>query len=237
MLGSNRNERDEYLRIGGFNKLTTQDFPGNLACIIFTTGCNFNCDYCYNRDLVESKAPEIDQDEIFSYLEKRKNMLDGVVISGGEPTIWNDLIPFIEKIREYGFKIKLDTNGYRPEVLKEIVDRRLVDYIAMDIKAIFNKYFKVINTKINTDKILESIDIIKKSKINHEFRTTLIKGVHSKEDLDKMVSLVDGDPYYLQNFRMEDTVIDKKMEGFTEEELKDIKEYFKGKSNVTVRYV
>ena len=225
------------MRIGGFNKLTTQDFPGNLACIIFTSGCNFNCDYCYNRDLVESKAPEIDQDEIFSYLEKRKNMLDGVVISGGEPTIWNDLIPFIEKIREYGFKIKLDTNGYRPEVLKEIVDRRLVDYIAMEIKEIFNKYFKVINKKINTDKILESIDIIKKSKINHEFRTTLIKGVHSKEDLDKMVSLVDGDPYYLQNFRMEDTVIDKKMEGFTEEELKDIKEYFKGKSNVTVRYV
>ena len=225
------------MRIGGFNKLTTQDFPGNLACIIFTSGCNFDCDYCYNRDLVESKAPEIDQDEIFSYLEKRKDMLDGVVISGGEPTIWDDLIPFIEKIREYGFKVKLDTNGYRPEVLKEIIDRKLVDYIAMDIKAIFNEYFKVIKKNIDTDKLLESIELIKKSNIDHEFRTTIIKGMHTIEDLEKMINLVDGDPYYLQNFRMEDTVKAKKMEGFTEEELKDIKEYFKGKSNVTVRYV
>lgn len=225
------------MRIGGFNKLTTQDFPGNLACIIFTSGCNFNCDYCYNRDLVESKAPEIDQDEIFSYLEKRKNMIDGVVISGGEPTIWDDLIPFIEKIREYGFKVKLDTNGYRPEVLKEIINRKLVDYIAMDIKAIFNEYFKVIKKDIDTNKILESIELIKKSNIDHEFRTTIIKGIHTIEDLEKMINLVDGDPYYLQNFRMEETVKAKKMEGFTEEELKDIKEYFKGKSNVTVRYV
>lgn len=225
------------MRIGGFNKLTTQDFPGNLACIIFTSGCNFNCDYCYNRDLVESKAPEIDQDEIFSYLEKRKNMLDGVVISGGEPTIWDDLIPFIEKIREYGFKVKLDTNGYRPEVLKEIINRKLVDYIAMDIKAIFNEYFKVIKKDIDTNKILESIELIKKSNVDHEFRTTIIKGIHTIEDLEKMINLVDGDPYYLQNFRMEETVKAKKMEGFTEEELKDIKEYFKGKSNVTVRYV
>ena len=107
----------------------------------------------------------------------------------------------------------------------------------MDIKAIFNEYFKVINKKIDTDKILQSIEIIKKSKIDHEFRTTIIKGIHTIKDLDKMANLVDGDPYYLQNFRMEDTVKDKKMEGFTEEELKDIKEYFKGKSNVTVRYV
>ena len=225
------------MRIGGFNKLTTQDFPGNLACIIFTSGCNFNCEYCYNRDLVESKAPEIDQDEIFSYLEERKNMLDGVVISGGEPTIWDDLIPFIKKIREYGFKVKLDTNGYRPEVLKEIIDNKLVDYIAMDIKAIFNEYFKVIKKDIDTDKLLESIELIKKSNIDHEFRTTIIKGIHTIEDLEKMIDLVDGDPYYLQNFRMEDTVKAKKMEGFTEEELKNIKEYFKGKSNVTVRNV
>ena len=225
------------MRIGGFNKLTTQDFPGNLACIIFTSGCNFNCDYCYNRDLVESKAPEIKEEEIFSYLEERKSMLDGVVISGGEPTIWDDLIPFIKKIREYGFKVKLDTNGYRPEVLKEIIDNKLVDYIAMDIKAIFNEYFKVIKKNIDTDKLLESIELIKKSNIDHEFRTTIIKGIHTIEDLEKMINLVDGDPYFLQNFRMEDTVKAKKMEGFTEEELKNIKEYFKGKSNVTVRYV
>jgi len=225
------------LRIGGFNKLTTQDFPGNLACIIFLSGCNFNCDYCYNRDLVESKAPEIKEEEIFSYLDKRKGMLDGVVISGGEATIWDDLIPFIERIREYKLKIKLDTNGYRPEVIKELIERGLVDYIAMDIKAIFNNYYKVINKKIDTDKIKESIKIIKKSKIDHEFRTTLIKGMHTIEDLDKMVDLIDDSPYYFQNFRMEEPVKDKKIEGFSDEELLELKKHFKKKSNVTVRYV
>jgi len=225
------------MRIGGFNKLTTQDFPGNLACIIFTNGCNFDCDYCYNRDLVESHAPEISEEEIFSYLNQRKNMLDGVVISGGEPTIWNDLIPFMEKIKELGLKIKLDTNGYRPEVLKEILDKNLVDYIAMDIKALFNEYYKIVNRKLDTDKLIESINLIKKSKVDHEFRTTIIKGFHTIEDLDKIVEVVDGSPYYLQNFRMEDTVINKKLFGFSEEELKGIQEHFKDKPSVTVRYV
>ncbi len=225
------------MKIGGLNKLTTQDFPGNLACIIFTSGCNFNCDYCYNRDLVESNTADISLDEVFSYLEERKNMLDGVVISGGEPTIWNDLIPFIERIKEYGFKIKLDTNGYKPEVLKEIIDKNLVDYIAMDIKAVFNNYYKIINKKIDTNKIIESIKLINESKIDHEFRTTIIKGMHTKEDLDKIVKLVNGSPYYLQNFKMEDTVINKKMEGFTEDELNDLKNHFKNKPNVTVRYI
>lgn len=225
------------MKIGGFNKLTTQDFPGNLACIIFTSGCNFNCDYCYNRDLVESSTDEISKEEIFSYLNSRKKMLDGIVISGGEPTIWNDLIPFIEELKQFGLKIKLDTNGYKPEVLKELIDKKLVDYIAMDIKAIFNEYYKVINKKIDAEKIKESIKLIRESKIDHEFRTTIIRGMHTKDDLSKMVSLVNGSPYYLQNFQMEDTVINKKMEGFTEEELNDLKDYFKDKPNVTVRYI
>ena len=225
------------MRIGGFNKLTTQDFPGNLACIIFTNGCNFDCDYCYNRDLVESHAPEISEEEIFSYLNQRKNMLDGVVISGGEPTIWNDLIPFMEKIKGLGLKIKLDTNGYRPELLKEILDKNLVDYIAMDIKTLFNEYYKIVNRKLDTDKLIESINLIKKSKVDHEFRTTIIKGFHTIEDLDKIVEVIDGSPYYLQNFRMEDTVINKKLFGFSEEELKGIQEHFKDKPSVTVRYV
>ncbi|MBR4830562.1 MAG: anaerobic ribonucleoside-triphosphate reductase activating protein [Bacilli bacterium] len=225
------------MKIGGFNKLTTQDFPGNLACIIFTNGCNFDCSYCYNRDLVDNKAEEISEEEIFSYLNQRKKMLDGVVISGGEPTIWNDLIPFMEKVKELGLKIKLDTNGYRPDVLKEIIDKNLVDYIAMDIKTLFNEYYKIINKKIDTDKLIESIKLIKASKVDHEFRTTIIKGFHTVEDLDKIVDVIDGSPYYLQNFRMEDTVNDKKLFGFTEEELNEIKEHFKNKPSVTVRYV
>ena len=225
------------MRIGGFNKLTTQDFPGNLACIIFTSGCNFDCSYCYNRDLVESNAAEIKEEDIFDYLNQRKSMLDGVVISGGEPTIWSDLIPFMKRIKEYGFNIKLDTNGYKPEVLKEIIDNNLVDYIAMDIKAVFNDYYKIINKRINTDKLIESINLIKKSNVEHEFRTTIIKGMHTIKDLDSIVKLVGDSPYYLQNFRMEDPVINKKLDGFTEEELKGIKEHFKDKPSVTVRYV
>ena len=107
------------MKIGGLNKLTTQDFPEHLACIIFTKGCNFNCSYCYNRDLVDNKAETIDEDYVMAYLYKRRKILDGVVISGGEPTIWDDLIPFIKKVKEFKLDIKLDTNGYNPTMLKK----------------------------------------------------------------------------------------------------------------------
>ena len=225
------------MKIGGLNKLTTQDFPEHLACIIFTKGCNFNCSYCYNRDLVDNKAETIDEDYVMAYLYKRRKILDGVVISGGEPTIWDDLIPFIKKIKEFKLDIKLDTNGYNPTMLKEILDNNLVDYIAMDIKAIPDKYMKVINKKIDFNKILESIDLIKKSNIKYEFRTTIMKGVHDKKDIIKILKLIGDSKLYLQNFQCTDVVKDKNIKSFSRDELLKLKEELKEYPNVIVRYV
>lgn len=225
------------MKIGGLNKLTTQDFPEHLACIIFTKGCNFNCSYCYNRDLVDNKAETIDEDYVMAYLYKRRKILDGVVISGGEPTIWDDLIPFIKKIKEFKLDIKLDTNGYNPAMLKEILDNNLVDYIAMDIKAIPDKYMKVINKKIDFNKILESIDLIKKSNIKYEFRTTIMKDVHDKKDIIKILKLIGDSKLYLQNFQYTDVVKDKNIKSFSRDELLKLKEELKEYPNVIVRYV
>jgi len=225
------------MKIGGLNKLTTQDFPEHLACIIFTKGCNFNCSYCYNRDLVDNKAETIDEDYVMAYLYKRRKILDGVVISGGEPTIWDDLIPFIKKIKEFKLDIKLDTNGYNPTMLKEILDNNLVDYIAMDIKAIPDKYMKVINKKIDFNKILESIDLIKKSNIKYEFRTTIMKDVHDKKDIIKILKLIGDSKLYLQNFQYTDVVKDKNIKSFSRDELLKLKEELKEYPNVIVRYV
>ena len=225
------------MKIGGLNKLTTQDFPEHLACIIFTKGCNFNCSYCYNRDLVDNKAETIDEDYVMAYLYKRRKILDGVVISGGEPTIWDDLIPFIKKVKEFKLDIKLDTNGYNPAMLKEIIDNNLVDYIAMDIKAIPDKYMKVINKKIDFNKILESIDLIKKSNIKYEFRTTIMKGVHDKKDIIKILKLIGDSKLYLQNFQYTDVVKDKNIKSFSRDELLKLKEELKEYPNVIVRYV
>ena len=225
------------MKIGGLNKLTTQDFPEHLACIIFTKGCNFNCSYCYNRDLVDNKAETIDEDYVMAYLYKRRKILDGVVISGGEPTIWNDLIPFIKKIKEFKLDIKLDTNGYNPAMLKEIIDNNLVDYIAMDIKAIPDKYMKVINKKIDFNKILESIDLIKKSNIKYEFRTTIMKDVHDKNDIIKILKLIGDSKLYLQNFQCTDVVKEKNIKSFSRDELLKLKEELKEYPNVIVRYV
>ena len=225
------------MKIGGLNKLTAQDFPEHLACIIFTKGCNFNCSYCYNRDLVDNKAETIDEDYVMAYLYKRRKILDGVVISGGEPTIWDDLIPFIKKVKEFKLDIKLDTNGYNPTMLKEILDNNLVDYIAMDIKAIPDKYMKVINKKIDFNKILESIDLIKKSNIKYEFRTTIMKDVHDKKDIIKILKLIGDSKLYLQNFQYTDVVKDKNIKSFSRDELLKVKEELKEYPNVIVRYV
>ena len=225
------------MKIGGFNKLTVQDYPEHIACIIFTKGCNFDCSYCYNRDLVDNKCKTIDKEEIMSYLYKRRRVLDGVVISGGEPTIWNDLITFLKEIKELKLDIKLDTNGYNPDMLKEIIDNNLVDYIAMDIKAVSNKYSKVINKKIDFDKILESIKLINKSNIKHEFRTTIMKGIHNTNDIVEINKLISNSTLYLQNFEYTDSVKGKNIKSFSEDELLEMKKELKEYPNIIIRYM
>jgi len=210
--------------IGGFQKTTLLDFPNHVACIIFTKGCNFRCPFCQNSTLIGiNHEDEITEEYIFDYLIKRQGILDGVVITGGEPTVQKDLKEFIKKIRKLGYKVKLDTNGYNPVVLKELIDENLLDYVAMDIKQTVEKYHIVAGKMINTDFILESIKILEESNVNHEFRTTIIKEYHTIDDIIEITSYFNKDtPYYLQNFKNSSNVLDKSLHGFESFELEEI---------------
>lgn len=223
--------------IDGFERLTLLDYPEHIACIIFTRGCNLRCSYCQNSSLMLlKKTPgNVSEEEVLDYLQKRKNVLDGIVISGGEPTVQKGLIDFIKKVKAIGLKVKLDTNGFNPKVLKEVLDQNLVDYVAMDIKHSFKHYENIAKCKVNTKLLEESIKLLKNSGIDYEFRTTIIKNYHTIDDIKEIVKIVSGSKYYIQNFKMSDDVLDKDLIGFSETELKEIKRIFKGEKNVTMR--
>ena len=216
------------MNIAGVQKVTLLDYPGKVACEIFTQGCNFECPFCQNSSLIPiTNTGEFSEEEIFEYLTLRKNILDGVVITGGEPTVQKDLKSFIKKIKDLGLLVKLDTNGGNPKVLQELIDEDLVDYVAMDIKNIFNKYNITAGKKINLDNIKKSIEILKASKIDYEFRTTIIKEMHSLDDIVSICKLVGNAKYYLQNFEDSENVIDHSLHGFSREELLFIDKYLK----------
>lgn len=212
------------MKISGFQKLTLLDFPTKCACIIFTQGCNFRCPYCQNSGLIGHENDYlIDEEEIFSYLKKRKGLLDGIVISGGEPTVQKDLVEFIKKVKEIGYLVKLDTNGSNPTMLKELVDNNLVDYVAMDVKNTFKDYSKVTDCPVKTDNLKKSIDILANSNVEHEFRTTIIKNIHT---IDRILDICDyvykKGHVYLQNFEQSENVLGKDLESFTNDELIEI---------------
>lgn len=224
------------MKISGLQKLTLLDYPGYTACIIFTQGCNYACSFCHNSPLVAAFNDNlIAEDEIFAFLEKRRNILDGVVVSGGEPTIQKDLKSFLEKIKKMGYKIKLDTNGSNPKLLEEIISDHLIDYIAMDIKSTYASYESIIKVPFNINNSKKSIELVKK--INHEFRTTIIKNFH---DINKILEICNylgkDEIIYLQNFEKSDQVPDRTLESFTKEELRNIQKTIKEKyPNVIVR--
>lgn len=208
------------MEISGFEKMTLTDYPGYVAAIVFTQGCNFKCPFCHNSDLIYFKKGLIDENEILNYLSKRKNVLDGVVITGGEPTMQNDLVSFLNKVKELGLKVKLDTNGVKPEVLKKIIELNLVDYIAMDIKSSNNNYSVVSGVSVDLDKISESVKLIKESELDFEFRTTVVKNYHTLNDLLSICEFVGKDSkYFLQNFESSSRVLDANLKGFTKDEL------------------
>lgn len=216
------------MNIAGVQKVTLLDYPGKVACEIFTQGCNFECPFCQNSSLIPiTNTGEFSEEEIFEYLNLRKNILDGVVITGGEPTVQKDLKEFIKKIKDLGLLVKLDTNGGNPKVLQELIDEKLVDYVAMDIKNIFNKYNITAGKKVSLDNIKKSIEILKASKIDYEFRTTIIKEMHSLDDIVSICKLVGNVKYYLQNFEDSENVIDHSLHGFSREELLFIDKYLK----------
>lgn len=227
------------MNISGFTKLTLIDYPKKLSCIVFTQGCNYNCAFCQNSGLIKcNKESLIDHEEIFSYLKKRKNVLEGVVISGGEPTIQPGLIDFIKKIKDMGFLVKLDTNGSNPDVVKKLLDLKLVDYIAMDVKNIFDEYDPIVNLKkVNIENIKQSINMIKDSGVDHEFRTTIMKNYHDVNKLTKICEyLGKNEKYYLQNFEDSEMVLDKTLVSFTSEMLANIQNILrKNFPNVSVR--
>ena len=199
------------MRIGGFQKLTLVDFPGLVAATVFTQGCNFRCGYCHNPELVLPqffKAP-LSPETVLDYLNDRRGKLEGVVITGGEPTLQIGLVDFIVRIKEMGFAVKLDTNGSHPEVLLSLLGLNLLDYIAMDIKSSLSKYNLVTGVVCETTKILESIDLIIKSGIPYQFRTTLVKEFCSKKDLcDMQLLMKQADHYVLQPFIPSRKIID-----------------------------
>jgi pyruvate formate lyase activating enzyme len=180
--------------IGGFQKVSLQDFPGNIACIVFTQGCNFNCGYCHNHELINSQKNNdgIELEDFFKYIEKRKNLLDGVVITGGEPTLQKDLVDFMIKIKSYSLNIKLDTNGSNPKMLEQILKLNLVDYIAMDYKFSLDNYKKIISLNYNLENIKLSKKIIMASSINSEFRITVIPELFD----DLTIKKISNELYY-----------------------------------------
>ena len=191
--------------INGIQKLTLLDFPGKTACTVFLGGCNYACPFCHNAPLVlpGRERDEIGEEEFFSFLKKRQGLLEGVCITGGEPTLRRDLAEFIAKIKDLGFLVKLDTNGTRPEVIKTLLERSLLDYIAMDIKAPIYKYDILAGVEdALTHNILESIDLIKISGIGHEFRTTVTDELHTAEDIAAICELIKGEErYFLQPYK------------------------------------
>lgn len=209
--------------IKGLQRVSLIEYPGKIVSIVFVGNCNFSCHYCYNPDLVKDydKIPTIPEEEIINFMKKRKGLLDGICITGGEPTIYPDLPKFIKKIKNLGFLVKLDTNGTNPDILKDLIDQKLIDYVAMDIKASLSKYEKVTGTKVNLDNIQKSVNIIRKSGIDYEFRTTVVPKFFKKKDaLDISEWLKGSERYFLQQFRPEKTL---------NEDFKNLKPYPKEK--------
>lgn len=215
------------MKFSGFIKTSLIDYPDTLASVVYLPKCNFSCSFCHNSDLLDDHLPDIEQETIFNHLEKRKNIIDGIVITGGEPTLHDGLISFLEKVKTKGVKIKLDTNGYRPVVLKKILEHNLVDYVAMDIKNTQEKYMKTVSREnMEFDNILESIKLIKNAGIDYEFRTTLMKEYHSKLDVDELGKLVDGSKKFVfqQYEYSEKQIKDMKYTFFSVEEMLEMKD-------------
>lgn len=210
--------------IDGFDKLTLLNYPGKLACTIFTKGCNFKCPFCHNSSLIDLSLNNEIHDEVIAYLKMRKGLLEGVCITGGEPLIHKNIKELIKEIKEMGYLVKLDTNGSNPTILKDLIDSNLIDYVAMDIKNVFSKYNETIGTITNIDNIKRSINIIENSNIDYEFRTTITKEFHTLDDIVEIRNMLSKkSKYYIQNFRNSDGVMDKGLTSFQISELEDMK--------------
>ena len=216
------------MSIHGLNKLTLLDYPGKLAATIFLGSCNFRCPFCHNGDLVlnPSSQPVIELEEVIRFLKKRQGILEGVCITGGEPTLYAGLEDLICAIRELGYAVKLDTNGYRPEVLKDLVSKGLLDMVAMDIKSDQDSYAQVAGRpELQMEKICESVDYLMEGHVPYEFRTTVVRELHNRETFEKIGQWIGGcQAYYLQNYKDSDAIIQPGFHGYGIEELTEFKD-------------
>lgn len=201
------------MQLYGLNKLTLLDYPGHLACTVFTGACNFRCPFCHNAPLVlfQDRCATLTEDDVFSFLKKRRSTLEGVCVTGGEPTLQKDLPQFLANIKELGFLVKLDTNGYAPELLEQLLQAGLVDMVAMDIKNSPDRYARTIglsDSQFDLSRILASVELLRSSKLCYEFRTTVVKELHPVECFDEIGAWLAGpSPYYLQQFVAGDQMI------------------------------
>ena len=211
------------MNIQGFQKLTLLDFPGKVACTVFTGGCNLRCPFCHNGSLV--LEPTIYSDatqDVLDYLSKRKGIIDGVCVTGGEPLLQSDLRDFIKKVKDMGYAVKLDTNGSMPDKLAELIGTGLIDYIAMDIKSSPEGYSLATGVEADIEDYKKSVDIIRQSGINHEFRTTAVKGIHTGADFDKIGQWLAGsEHYYIQRFVDSGNLI-KGGDAFSDDEMRGL---------------
>ncbi len=191
------------MKFGGLEKITLIDYPGKIACMVYTIGCNFRCPYCHNPELVdETVVDTISERKVLEFLDGRRAMLDAVVVTGGEPTMHGEaLLCFLKKVKARGFLVKLDSNGTNPEILKRAIDGKLVDYVAMDIKSPMSKYAQVVARPVDVAAIRASIELLISSPVEYEFRTTVIKALCSPEDIDEIGREIRGARrYFLQKF-------------------------------------
>lgn len=213
------------MQIFGFNKTTLLDFPEHVACTVFTGGCNFRCPFCQNGDLVlhGGSLPVLDEEEVFRVLRKRKGILTGVCVTGGEPTLQRDLDVFLLRVKELGYLVKLDSNGYRPEVLQSLCERGLVDYFAMDIKSSPENYARTAGVKeLDMGLIRESVDFIRSCGLDYEFRTTVVRELHSSGDFLSIGEWLKGcKAYFLQSYVESEGVICKEFSSYSKEELEE----------------
>lgn len=212
--------------INGLQKLTLLDYPGKTACTIFTSGCNFRCPFCHNAPLVLTPGENevIPEEEILSFLIKRQGILDGVCITGGEPLLQPDIEEFIIKVKELGYMVKLDTNGSFPDRLSSLIEKGLIDYVAMDIKNTKEKYGETIGIEnFDVTPIVKSVEILKQNKIPYELRTTVAKDMHTEDDIMKIGEWLKGDSkYFLQQYKVSENLLGSPMESYTETELKNL---------------
>jgi len=191
--------------VGGFQPFTLSDFPGRMAAIVFTQGCNFRCPFCHNGSLIPLQAGPgegIPEPTILDFLQKRRGQLDGLVLTGGEPTLQDGLLEFLHRVKGMGYQIKLDTNGSRPEVLRELLAEHLLDFIAMDVKAPWDLYDRLAGVRVNRKKIEECISLVASCGVAHEYRTTYVQPLLSPETMESIRGMIPaGSPHRIQTFQ------------------------------------